>query len=104
MTARVVTRMAKRSLVNLARHHARADIESACASLLERATTSYRVLKRLLEQRAAECEVAAVEVVPTLAQSGADIRDLDAYQDFFEQHAHGAEPSPFTANRKEQPL
>jgi transposase len=91
-------------LVNLARHHARADIESACASLLERAAASYRVLKRLLEQRAAEREAAAVEAAPTLAQAGADIRDLDAYQDFFEQHAHGAAPSPSTTNRKEQPL
>lgn len=83
-------------LVNLARHYARADIESACTSLLERAATSFRVLKRLLEQRIAEREAAAGEAAPTLTQSGADIRDLDAYQSFFEQHASGAAPSPST--------
>lgn len=83
-------------LVNLARHHKRADIESACTSLLERAATSFRVLKRLLEQRVAEREAAIVEAAPALAQSGNDIRGLDAYQTFFEQHAQGAAPSQST--------
>lgn len=82
-------------LTNLPRHYACLDIEAACASLLERAAPSYRVLKRLLEQRAAERE--AGEETTTLAQSGADIRDLDTYLSFFEQHARSAAPSPSTS-------
>jgi len=85
-------------LVNLPRHYARADIEAACASVLERAAPSYRVLKRLLEQRAAERD--AVEETTALAQSGTDIRGLDDYQTFFEQHAQGAAPSRSTPTER----
>ncbi len=77
-------------LVNLPRRYARADIEAACAAVLERAAPSYRVLKRLLEQRAAEREAGAIDGATTLTQSGDDIRALDTYQSFFDQHAGGA--------------
>lgn len=92
-------------LVNLLRHYTRADIEAACATVLERAAPSYRVLKRLLEQRVAEREAAidqAAPTAPTLTQSGSDIRSLDTYQSFFEQHACGAARSA-TPNDKEPP-
>jgi hypothetical protein len=79
-------------LVNLVRRHARRDIEAACASVLEQAAPSYRVLKRLLEQRAAARAVC--DAPAALTQSGEEIRSLKTYQTFFEQHAQGAAHPP----------
>lgn len=75
-------------LVNLVRRHARLDVEAACASVLEHGAPSWRVLKRLLEQRTAERD--GTDVPMTLAQSGEHIRSLETYQTFFEQHAKDA--------------
>lgn len=86
-------------LTNLPRRYARADIEAACAAVLERAAPSYRVLKRLLEQRVAEREAGRTDTA-SLVQSGDDIRGLDAYQTFFEQHARGAAPSSSTPTER----
>ncbi len=81
-------------LVNLVRRYARLDIEAACVSVLEQAAPSYRVLKRLLEQRAAARAADTSEAPMTLAQSGDEIRSLETYQTFFEQHAQGAAHPP----------
>jgi hypothetical protein len=74
-------------LANLARHHAREDIEAACASVLTFPTPSYQALKRVLERRAGAASGAPS---PPLVQSGEIIRAIDDYHAFFEQHAHSA--------------
>jgi len=82
-------------LANLPRHYAREAIEAACATVLTLATPSYRVLKRLLEQRADAERERTPSAATTLQQTGAEIRALGEYQAFFDTHAHGAtEPSP----------
>lgn len=82
-------------LANLPRHYAREAIEAACATVLTLATPSYRVLKRLLEQRAGAEPEHPTGHATTLQQTGADIRALGEYQAFFNTHAYGAaEPSP----------
>jgi hypothetical protein len=75
-------------LTNLARRYARADIEAACAKVLTLSAPSYQAVKRLLEQRAA----ATADTVPdaALTQAGNDIRPVDDYRAFFEQHAEAA--------------
>jgi len=84
-------------LANLPRHYARADIEAACAKVLTLSTPSYQAVKRLLEQRASTTADAAA---PSLTQAGNDIRPVDEYQQFFEQHAHGATPPSPPTERK----
>ena len=83
-------------LANLARHHARADIEAACEKVLTLSVPSYQAVKRLLEQRAAATATAdTADVAATLAQAGDAIRPVDHYQRFFEQHAEAATlPTP----------
>lgn len=86
-------------LVNLVRRHARLDVEAACVSVLEHGAPSYRVLKRLLEQRTAERD--GTEAPMTLAQSGEHIRSLETYQSFFEQHTQSADhPQPSTPTKR----
>jgi hypothetical protein len=82
-------------LTNLVRHHARADIEAACASVLTSSAPSYQAVKRLLERRAAATIPAdTTDVATALTQTGDAIRPVDHYQRFFEQHAEGTPPTP----------
>jgi transposase len=83
-------------LANLARHYARADIEAACANVLTLSTPSYQAVKRVLEQRAR----ATADTAASLTQAGNDIRPVDDYQQFFEQHAQGATPASPPTERK----
>ncbi len=73
-------------LANLPKHHAREDIEAACATLLEIDSASYRTLARLVERKTLAREAAAQ--APALTQSAPEIRAIDDYQHFFDQHAH----------------
>jgi len=70
-------------LSQLPRRYASADIEAACTSVLQLPMPSYQALRRVLERRA----VPAAET--ELAQSGDDIRQIDEYHAFWEQHALG---------------
>jgi transposase len=77
-------------LANLARYHARDEIEAACEKVLTLSAPSYQAVKRLLEQRAAAA--ADSTGAAPLAQAGDDIRPIDDYLAFFEQHAASAAP------------
>jgi transposase len=79
-------------LANLPRRYSREDIEAACAKVLTLATPSYQALKRILERRNADA--LKVRAAPALLQSGDEIRAIDDYQTFFEQHSENAPPSP----------
>jgi hypothetical protein len=79
-------------LANLPRRYSREDIEAACAKVLTLATPSYQALKRILERRNADALKA--RAAPALLQSGDEIRAIDDYQTFFEQHSENAPPSP----------
>jgi hypothetical protein len=79
-------------LANLPRRHSREDIEAASAKVLTLATPSYQALKRILERRGAAA-LEADAVAPVLLQSGDDIRAIDEYQAFFEQHSQSAPSS-----------
>ena len=88
-------------LANLSRHYARADIEHACAAVLTLSQPSYQALKRILEHHAAQTP--RVDK-PTLQQTGAHIREIEHYRDFFEHaqpHAH--DPESNTPTPKEIP-
>ena len=69
-------------LSQLARHYTCADIEAASTAVLALPLPSYQALKRILERSAG----ARTERAP-LAQSGAAIRSIDEYQQFFTNHA-----------------
>jgi transposase len=84
-------------LANLPRRYKREAIEAASAAVLMLETPSYQTLKRILEQRAAAEEAAAHTAA--LRQSGDEIRAIEDYQAFFEQHAHGA-AHPSTSNER----
>jgi transposase len=87
-------------LAHLPRRYSRERIEAACAKVLTLGTPSYQALKRILE-RGAGAHNAAGQTTP-LQQSGDQIRAIDEYQAFFEQHAHGvASPTP-NPHSKEQ--
>ena len=60
--------------------------------MLTLATPSYQALKRILERRGADA-LAAGTTAPALLQSGDQIRAIDEYHAFFEQHAQSATPS-----------
>ena len=77
-------------LANLPKHHARDDIEAACAVVLAAESCSYRTLKRLVEQRT-QLRAASEPPPPPLTQSAPVIRPIDDYQRFFD--AHTTEPS-----------
>jgi transposase len=71
-------------LANLARRHARADIEAVCARLLEANCASYAAVKRALERKqAASTPPRAAQ----FTQSGADIRPVTEYQAFWDTHS-----------------
>jgi hypothetical protein len=72
---------------NLPRRYAREDIEQACERVLTLSRPSYQVLKRVLEQRAAQQAARAAADKPILQQSGSHIRAIEEYRDFFEQYA-----------------
>ncbi len=74
-------------MANLPRHYRREDIEKACERVLTLSRPSYQALKHVLEHHAAQREAAAAAEQPTLQQSGAHIRAIEEYRDFFEQHA-----------------
>jgi transposase len=78
-------------LANLPRRYSREDIEAACAKVLTLSTPSYQALKRILERRSADALDA--RTAPALLQSGDQIRAIDEYQAFFEQHSQSATPS-----------
>ena len=76
-------------LANLARQYTRDEIEAACEKVLTLTAPSYQAVKRVLEQRAAaDTNGAAADLV----QAGHDIRPVDDYLTFFEQHAQRAAP------------
>lgn len=78
-------------LANLPKRHAREDIEAACAALLATDSASYRTLARLVEQKTVERAMnaaASASVRPALTQSAPEIRSIDDYQRFFDDHAH----------------
>jgi transposase len=70
-------------LANLPRKHRREDIEAICEAALAADCRSYRVVKQAVERRTAA--LAAVPS-PTLVQSSPDIRAIDDYQRFFDDH------------------
>lgn len=76
-------------LANLPRRHSREDIEAACAKVLTLATPSYQALKRILERRSTDARALSA-AAPVLLQSGDEIRAIDEYQAFFEQHSQSA--------------
>lgn len=69
-------------LSQLARHYTCADIEAASTAVLALPMPSYQALKRILERSAT-----ARSQQPSLAQSGAAIRSIDEYQQFFMNYA-----------------
>jgi len=73
-------------LVNLARRHARADIEAVCARLIEARCLSFAALRRALERREKAGEGSAAAPA-ALTQSGTAIRAITEYQAFWEAHA-----------------
>jgi hypothetical protein len=78
-------------LANLARRHAREDIEAACAALLATDRASYSTLARLVEQKtqARATNAAALDAArPALTQAAPEIRAIDDYQRFVDDHAH----------------
>jgi transposase len=76
-------------LANLARHHRREDIERACEQVLTLSRPTYQALKRILDHQVMTTAPAA-----TFIQHDASIRGIDAYCDFFEQHArHNTDPA-----------
>lgn len=84
-------------LANLARRYARDEIEAACETVLTLSAPSYQAVKRILEQHAGAARDGA-DVAP-LVQAGEDIRPIDEYLTFFEQHAQGAAP-PATPTKR----
>jgi transposase len=76
-------------LSNLARRHARADIEAVCARLLEAKCASYAAVRRALERKQAANTTPST---PELAQSGDDIRPITQYQLFWETHSQTDHP------------
>jgi hypothetical protein len=70
-------------LANLARHYAGADIEAVCARLLAAEIFSYAAVKRALERKAALAAAPADD----RTQTGAHIRSLAEYQQFWESHS-----------------
>ncbi len=69
-------------LSQLARHYSCADIEAASTAVLALPLPSYQALKRILERSAT-----ARSQQPSLTQSGAAIRNIDEYQQFFMNYA-----------------
>jgi len=74
-------------LANLARRYARADIEAACEKVLTLSAPSYQALKRLLEHATQAAPTTERADADPLTQAGDEIRPIDDYQAFFEQHA-----------------
>jgi len=74
-------------MANLPRRYRREDIERACERVLTLSRPSYQALKRALEHHAAEAEARAAAREPERLHSGAHIRAIEEYRDFFEQHA-----------------
>jgi len=70
-------------LANLPRKHRREDIEAVCEAALAADCRSYRVVKQAVERRTAALAAAPS---PTLTQSSPDIRAIDDYQRFFDDH------------------
>jgi hypothetical protein len=87
------------ALSNLARHHKRDEIERACEQVLTLSTPSYQALKRILMRNAAAEEATAAAQQPSLRQVGDHIRDIDAYQAFWEEYSQLPEHDPSTSNR-----
>jgi len=71
-------------LTNLARTYPRCDIEAVCARLLQGHCVSYSAVKRALEHTGS---TTSPEATAALIQSGPDIRDITAYQAFWDAHS-----------------
>ena len=82
-------------LANLARHYPCAQIEAACARLLEAGILSYAALKRVLERHEA---AAHGQQALALTQSGAHVRPLTDYQSFWERHSQTHSPEDTDGN------
>ena len=71
-------------MASLTRTYARADIEAACARLLDAQCFSYAALKRALERHAVHDTGSQLD----LTQSGPQIRSITEYQSFWDTHSH----------------
>lgn len=80
-------------LANLPRRFARADIEAACARLLQAQCVSYAAVRRALERKQALLTPVAA---PVLTQSGPAIRAITEYQSFWETHSRTHPPQEDT--------
>ena len=70
-------------LTNLARKHRREDIEAVCAAALAADCRSYRAVKRAVERRT---EALTAAPRPALTQASPEIRAIEDYQRFFDDH------------------
>ncbi len=85
-------------MANLPRRYRREDIERACERVLTLSRPSYQALKRILERYAVQAAALAAAASPApLQQSGAHIRPIEEYRDFFEQHAAATPTDPMTS-------
>ena len=72
-------------MANLPRHYRQEAIEKACERVLSLSQPSYQALKRILEHTAAPPLARAAADLPTLQQSGPQIRAIEEYSAFFER-------------------
>jgi transposase len=77
-------------IANLTRHHNAKDIERASEKVLELSQPTYHALKRLLKHYTQQSEAIAAAGKPTLAQHGEHIRDIHAYQQFWDEYSQQA--------------
>ncbi len=70
-------------LTNLPRHYSCAQIEAACARVLQSQSVSYQAVKRILEHQAQNTAPAA----SALNQADPAIRPIDDYQRFWDEHS-----------------
>jgi transposase len=70
-------------LSNLTRHYTCAQIEQACARVLQSQSVAYHAVKRILEHQAHTAAPAA----PSLQQADPAIRPIDDYQRFWDEYS-----------------
>ena len=70
-------------LTNLVRHHGSAQIEAACARVLQSGLVSYQTIKQILERQQQNTAPAA----STYTQADPAIRPIDDYQRFWDEYS-----------------
>jgi transposase len=85
-------------LSNLTRHFACAQIEAACARVLQSQSVSYQAVKRSLEYQAQNTAPA----VPPLQQADPAIRPIDDYQRFWDEYSQSHTEGHHDANVDER--